>query len=258
MPLADYHDLLQRLETRKIVDGTSALQRVREIKSDAEIAKIADTCAIAARAFARVPEIASIGTPLDAVFRGFQSLLLEEGADWVSYVAGAAGPDGYADVISPAGPAPLLAGDVLMLDTGAVRDGYFCDYDRNFFLGSPSSAVQRTQDALWQATEAALDTLRPGMRACDAHRILTETLTQQGVTPGGGRLGHGLGTALTEWPSFTPHDTTELRAGMVLTLEPGAHVTDTHILVHEENIVLRDTGPELLSPRAPRDGMVIT
>ena len=258
MPLADYHRLVERLGTRRIVDGTAPLQRVREIKSDAEIAKIADTCAIAARAFARVPEIASVGTLLDAVFRGFQSLLLEEGADWVSYVAGAAGPDGYADVISPAGPAPLLAGDVLMLDTGAVRDGYFCDYDRNFFLGPPSSAVQRTQDALWQATEAALDTLRPGMRACDAHRILTETLTQQGVTPGGGRLGHGLGTALTEWPSFTPHDTTELRAGMVLTLEPGAHVTDTHILVHEENIVLRDTGPELLSPRAPRDGMVIT
>ena len=250
MPLADFHSLSKSFD---IVDGTPALHRTREIKSEAEIAKIRDICTIAGRAFDRVPEIAHAGVPLNQVFRDFQSLLLQEGADWVSYVAGAAGPDGYADVISPAAPTPLRPGDVLMLDTGAVRDGYFCDFDRNAFVGTPSDAVRRTHDRLWQATEIALDTLRPGMRACDAHRILSGPLD----APGAGRLGHGLGTALTEWPSFTPHDTTELRAGMVLTLEPSAHVTDTHILVHEENIVLRDHGPELLSPRAPQFGTVL-
>ena len=52
-------------------------------------------------------------------------------------------------------------------------------------------------------------------------------------------------------------DTTPLRAGMVLTLEPSAYVSGDHILVHEENIVLRDSGAELLSPRAPRNGTVI-
>ncbi|WP_299694693.1 Xaa-Pro peptidase family protein [uncultured Tateyamaria sp.] len=257
MPLADYHRLSAALAPRRIVDGTAAVHRIREIKTPAEIAKIRHTCAIAARAFDRVPEIASAGTPLDTVFRRFQSLLLEEGADWVSYVAGAAGQMGYADVISPAAPTPLRSGDVLMLDTGAVCDGYFCDYDRNYFVGQPSAALQRTQDALWQATEHALDRLRPGMQARDAHRILVEGLERHGAAAGAGRLGHGLGTSLTEWPSFTPHDTTELRAGMVLTLEPGAHVTDDHILVHEENIVLRDTGAELLSPRAPQGGMML-
>jgi Xaa-Pro aminopeptidase len=58
---------------------------------------------------------------------------------------------------------------------------------------------------------------------------------------------------LTEWPSFTPKDTTPLRAGMVLTLEPGAITGADRILVHEENIVLRDSGAELLSPRAPAE-----
>ena len=76
---------------------------------------------------------------------------------------------------------------------------------------------------------------------------------RQGAVVGGGRLGHGLGLTLTEWPSVTPLDTTELREGMVLTLEPGVEISPGRILVHEENIVLRAKGPELLSRRAPTE-----
>ncbi|MFP3548831.1 M24 family metallopeptidase, partial [Rhizobium sp. SIMBA_035] len=70
--------------------------------------------------------------------------------------------------------------------------------------------------------------------------------------------GHGLGLTLTEWPSFTPKDNTPLRAGMVLTLEPGAILRPGCIMVHEENIVLRERGAELLSPRAPAELPEIT
>ena len=253
MPVADFERVAVRIAPRRFVDGTDAVQRVREIKSEAEITKIRATCGVAGRTFARVPEFAGTGRPLDDVFRAFQVSLLQEGADWVSYVAGGAGPNGYADVISPAASAPLVAGDVLMLDTGAVRDGYFCDFDRNYSVGKASEAARRTHSALWQATEDALDVLRPGMLARDVHRVLSEGLLKRGAQPGGGRLGHGLGITLTEWPSFTPLDRTELREGMVLTLEPGAWVEPGRMLVHEENIVLRADGPEILSPRAPAD-----
>lgn len=257
MPLADYADLCGRLASRSFVDATRVIQHVREVKSPAEIAKIRTSCAIAGRAFDAVPQFARPGRPLDRVFRDFQMHLLDEGADWVSYVAGGAGPDGYGDVISPAGSQPLRHGDVLMLDTGAVREGYFCDFDRNFAIGAASDVARRTHAALWQATEDVLQALRPGMLACDAHRLLCDGLTRHGAIPGGGRLGHGLGITLTEWPSFTPLDRTELREGMVLTLEPGAVIAEGRIMVHEENIVLRADGPELLSPRAPHDLPVI-
>lgn len=253
MPLGDFEQVTARIAPRSLIDGTNVIHRTREIKSEAEISKIRSICEIAGRAFARVPEFAAQGQPLDKVFREFQRALLAEGADWVSYVAGGAGPDGYGDVISPASPRPLQRGDVLMLDTGAVRDGYFCDFDRNFAIGPASDAAKRTHGALWHATQTAIETLRHGQRACDAHRILWDALVAQGVQPGGGRLGHGLGVTLTEWPSFTPLDTTPLRAGMVLTLEPSAIVAPNRLLVHEENIVLRDDGPELLSPRAPQN-----
>lgn len=257
MPLQDFETLRVQLAPRCFVDATACVQRVREVKSEAEIGKIRTTCTVAARAFARVPDFARAGQPLAEVFRDFQIALLAEGADWVSYVAGGAGPEGYGDVISPASLQPLQRGDILMLDTGAVKDGYFCDFDRNFAIGPASDAARRTYAALWQATEDTLAVLRPGMLARDAHRLLSEGLRLRSVTPGGGRLGHGLGVTLTEWPSFTPLDDTPLREGMVLTLEPGCVTTEGRIMVHEENIVLRADGPVLLSPRAPEDLPVI-
>lgn len=252
MPLADLRALEDRIAPRRFHDATGTLQRVREIKSESEIGKIRTVCEVADRAFARVPEIARPGRSLADVFRDFQVALLQEGADWVSYVAGAAGQGGYGDVISPAGPDPLRRGDVLMLDTGAVRDGYFCDFDRNFSIGPASPKVARVHAALWEATEAALAEIRPGLLACDVHRILTGALARSGVEASAGRLGHGLGLTLTEWPSFTPLDRTPLREGMVLTLEPGAMVGPGRMLVHEENVVLRAGGCELLSRRAPQ------
>lgn len=253
MPIADFMRLQEQIAPRKIADGTAAIYRVREIKSEAEVDKIRATCAVADAAFERVPEFARQGVPLSQVFRDFQITLLQEGSDWVSYVAGGAEQGGYSDVISPAHDRPLRDGDVLMLDTGAVRDGYYCDFDRNFSIGPVADDVRRAHAALFAATDAALNTLRPGMLACDLHHIMTQTLQRHGAATSGGRLGHGLGITLTEWPSVTPLDTTELREGMVLTLEPGVQIAPGRILVHEENIVLRADGPELLSRRAPAE-----
>ncbi|MEM1265250.1 MAG: M24 family metallopeptidase, partial [Pseudomonadota bacterium] len=251
MPMADYARLAKCLDRRDIQDGTACIQRVREVKSEAEIEKLRTSCSIAGRAFGRIGEVARAGRSLNAVARDFQIACLEEGADWVSYVAAAAGPGGYEDVISPPDERPLQQGDVLMIDTGAVRDGYYCDFDRNFSIGPAPEAVKRTYAALWQATDAVLHSLRPGIRASDLHAMLCAALRRHGAEPGGGRLGHGLGTTLTEWPSLTPLDDTVLRPGIVLTLEPSAVLGAGRLMVHEENLVLRETGAELLSPRAP-------
>ncbi len=257
MPLKDYSRVSEMVAPRQFGDATSVVQRVREIKSDAEIEKIRACCSIADAAFDRVPLIAGEGVPLDQVFREFQIELLKAGADWVSYVAGGAGQGGYGDVISPADKAPLKSGDLLMLDTGAVRDGYFCDFDRNYAIGQACDEVRRAYAALHAATDSAMAQLRPGMKACELHQVLVEGLKAHGATPGGGRLGHGLGLSLTEWPSLTPKDETVLREGMVMTLEPGVEIAPGRIMVHEENIVMRADGPELLSRRAPADLPVI-
>lgn len=257
MPLTDYARLQGLLPQMTFGPDANIVHQLRLVKSAAEVAKIETACAIAGRAFQRVPEIAAAGVPLERVFRDFQRLCLEEGADWVPYLAGGTGPLGYDDVISPATDAPLQSGAVLMLDTGLVWDGYFCDYDRNYAIGAPSAALKSNWSRLLDATEAGKEAAKVGNTARDVFRAMDAICT--GGQGGGdaGRLGHGLGMNLTEWPSFINGDETELVDGMVITLEPGITMPDGSVLVHEDDFVITAHGPRQLSPAAPRELWVI-
>jgi Xaa-Pro aminopeptidase len=258
MPLRDWARLQDIVPDRDFVSDAGILRRLRMVKSDREIAKIAAACGVANRAFARVPQIARAGVPLSEVFRRFQILCLEEGADWVPYLAGGAGQGGYADVISPATQVPLVAGDILMLDTGLVRDGYFCDFDRNFAVEGVARDVAGAHARLIEATQAAFEHARPGVKAADLFAVMDRIVTDGKGVSDAGRLGHGLGMQLTEPPSLIPADETPLKAGMVLTLEPGIDLGAGRILVHEENIVVRETGAEWLSQPSGQDVVVLS
>ncbi len=247
MPLSDWARLQEMLAGRVFVGDGGLMRRQRMVKSEAEIAKIAKSCQIADRAFARVPEFAAAGMPLSDVFRRFQMLCLDEGADWVPYLAGGAGQGGYADVISPATDEPLTAGDVLMLDTGLISDGYFCDFDRNFSIGTPTPATRDAHARLIEATQTAFQLAKPGCRVAELYAAMHRITSSKGENLDAGRLGHGLGMQLTEPPSLIPEDHTVLTSGMVLTLEPGIDLGHGRIMVHEENIVIRENGADWLS-----------
>lgn len=248
MPLADIERVRGMIGTREIAGDSGTLRALRMVKSAAEVDKIETACTIAGRAFARVPEIASAGVPLERVFRQFQMLCLDEGADWVPYLSGGAEQGGYGDVISPATPTPLASGDVLMLDTGLVHMGYFCDFDRNWSVGPPSDAVRDAHARLVEASDAAFEICRPGRTAADLFHAMNTVVSAGGEDTGAGRLGHGLGMSLTEWPSIIPTDHTVLEPGMVMTLEPGISVNGK-LMVHEENVLITQGAPRFLSPR---------
>ena len=253
MPQTDLKKLSQNV---KLTSDFDIVQKLRMTKSNEEIDKIENACRIAEKAFQRVPEIAVENVNLDEVFRKFQILCLEAGADWVPYLAGGADTEGYDDVISPAKVAPLKKQDILMLDTGLVWDGYFCDYDRNWSVGTPSKTVSGAYSQLLEASDAAFELAKPGATASDLFHAMNSILTLNSSSTDAGRLGHGVGMSLTEWPSIIPDDHTVLEKGMVLSLEPGIAIKNK-IIVHEENIEITETGARYLSPKANKDLPVI-
>ncbi len=258
MPLGDYERLVAGLPGLSIADATALIRGLRMVKSDREIEKLAHICAIGSRIFASVPELAHEGQPLEDLFRAVRREGLALGADDVPYLVGGADQGGYRDVISPPSRRPLANGDILMLDTGAVWDGYYCDFDRNFAIGTADDASRRAYDVLWRATEAGIDAARTGATCRQLFQTMQAVIAELDDQGGDvGRLGHGLGMQLTEWPSHAAFDHTVLQENMVLTLEPSLSYGDGRIMVHEENIVVRKDGPELLSERAPRDLPVI-
>ncbi|MGR3362726.1 MAG: M24 family metallopeptidase [Maritimibacter harenae] len=246
MPLADWRMLRDRLSDRVFSDDAGILRALRMVKSDAEIDKIRWAAGLPAGTFDRMDEIAAAGVALSEVFRSFEIACLRDGADRVPYLAGAAGPDGYEDVISPATDTALAEGDVLMLDTGAVWDGYFCDYDRNYVLGTPSRRVADAHRRLIDATQAGFDAARPGATPAELFAAMDFVLTG-GHGTGAGRLGHGVGLSLTEPPSILPADHTPLVPGMVLSLEPVIETVPGRIMVHEEMIVITPDGADWIT-----------
>ncbi|MHA7772491.1 M24 family metallopeptidase [Roseibium sp. M-1] len=252
MPLGDWERLLGALPGLQIADATGMVKSLRMVKSGAELKKLKHICAIGSATFNRVPEIVSEGQPLEEVFRAFRLEALSLGADDIPYLVGAADLGGYADVISPPTRAPLKTGDILMLDTGAVWDGYFCDFDRNWVVGKAGEAARRAYNVLWRATEAGIETARPGATCRELFLAMGRVIGELDTSGGDvGRLGHGLGMQLTEWPSLAAFDETVITENMVLTLEPSLSYGNGLMMVHEENIVIRASGAELLTVRAP-------
>lgn len=251
MPLSDFGRLKSFIPNLKFLDDSDIIRSLRLIKSEVEIKKIKMACNIAGKSFERVGEIAKEGTSMDAIFRDFQGICLSEGADCVPYLAGGRGALGYDDVISPANTEPLEAGDILMLDTGLVYDGYFCDFDRNYSVGSCDPRSEEAYKRLLEAVEAGKEAAKPGNTAQDVFEAMDQIVTGGTGVGEVGRLGHGLGMQLTEWPSFIKGDLTELKEGMVLTLEPGIEIPGGGLIVHEDNFVVREGAPEQISPRAP-------
>ncbi len=258
MPLGDWERLTTALPGLEIADATGLVHALRRVKSPAEISKLSHICAIGSSTFSRVPEIVSEGQPLDDVFRAFKREALALGADDVPYLVGSADLGGYIDVISPPSSRPLQAGDVLMLDTGSTWDGYFCDFDRNWAIGHADDPSRRAYDVLWRATEAGIEAAVPGNSCRDLFEAMRSVIAEMDTSGGDiGRLGHGLGMQLTEQPSHAAFDGTVLEDDMVLTLEPSLGYGDGLIMVHEENIVVRQGGAELLTERAAPEMPVI-
>ena len=248
MPLMDMEVLIDTIGQPELVDATEILRSARMVKSPLEIAKLRYICGLASDVFNAMPEWVHIGQSLRSVFSEFKINALQSGIDDVSYLVGNAGQGGYDDIISPPGEDPIQSGDVLMLDTGCLWDGYFCDFDRNYGFGNVSGEALDAYELLWQATEDAITGLKPGMTSADLFGIMQSRLGSNDDDVG--RYGHGLGIQLTEPPSHIGWDDTVLTENMVLTLEPSLALSGGKMMVHEENILLTADGAELLSKRA--------
>ena len=260
--LDDQEAIRAALPDASWVDATPAIRPVRQIKSAAEIEKLRYICAVANTAFDRVPDIITTGMTTSQAFKAFKIACLQSGADDCAYLVGAAGASGYNDIISPPDDHLIEAGDIMILDTGCTFDGYYCDFDRNFAFTQVDQATAGAHQRVWDATEAALDIIRPGVTCAELYQAMQDVMEDgrgelKPSDTGVGRLGHGLGIELTETPSIAAFDNTPLQAGMVMTLEPGYSYAPSKMMVHEENLVITETGYELLSRRAPRDIRVL-
>lgn len=257
MPVNNYLALTS-LVKKEFVDASLAVHELRQIKSQAEIEKIREICRITNLGFDKICDNARVGMTEREICKQFRIDMLQAGADECPYIIAGSGPDGYDSIIMGPTDRHIEAGDVLIIDTGAARDGYFSDFDRNWAFGYASEHTKAAYRATYEATTKGFEAARPGATTTDLYNAMWRVLEANGALGNDvGRLGHGLGIQLTERPSNTASDNTVLKPGMVMTLEPGMVYAPGKSMIHEENIVITEGGAEWLSRRAEPELIII-
>ena len=251
MPATNYALLQQKLSQHSVVDVSLMIRDMRSVKSQVEIDKVRFACQVTAAGFEYLRQNLAIGMTERQACKAMHLEMLRLGADACPYLISASGQGGYDNIIMGPTDRVLSEGDVLIIDTGANFDGYFSDFDRNYAFGHAQPDTIAAYDAVYQSTEAGLAIAEPGRTTGDVWQAMWSVLEKNGALGNDvGRLGHGLGMQLTEWPSHVPNGDVILRPGMVLTLEPGMAFAKNRMMVHEENIVITESGCEMLHQRA--------
>ena len=253
MPILDF-GLLQDSSKFDIIDAASLIWKLRIVKTPNEIKKMERVSKIVSDVFDLLPTFISTQDSERDVARKLKNEILKRGADNIPYLPVVSGVGGVSQIIGNPTNKLISSGNFLFVDTGATFDGYFCDFDRNFTIGTALDDVKKINEILWHATEEGIKNLVPGAKTRDVWKKINKKIEDFGfLVQGEGRYGHGVGLQLTEPPSISSFDKTIIQENMVLTIEPSIEYEPGKIIVHEENILVSKEGPILLSRRTPKE-----
>ena len=157
-----------------------------------------------------------------------------------------------------AGARVMKEGDLVVLDFGGVYGGYCVDLTRTVALGQPDAEMTRVYGAVLEAQKAAIDAVRPGIRAGDIDAAARGTLGRHNLAEAFGHsTGHGLGVEIHETPRIGPRrEATDdgpappdvaIEPGMVFTIEPGAYLPGWGGVRIEDDVLVTSDGVEVLT-----------
>lgn len=232
--------LLAALDSPRLVNGGTSVNRLRRIKSPEELELMTRACRMADAALEAVTDRVRPGvTELDLASEVDHSLRTQ-GSRTVSFDTGVwqMGPHDQRDATVRVSAAPLRAGTGVSFDFGAVVDGYCSDFGRTVHVGEPDAEYQKVYDLVIGAQAAGIAAVRPGVTAAEVDRACREVIVDGGYGEWfRHRTGHCIGLDVHEHPFISEEDETPLEPGMTFTIEPSVFWPG-HVGVRIEDIVV--------------------
>lgn len=226
------------------------VEKMREIKAPEEIQAMERSSDLMGAILDEVIPRMTPGRPEKAIAWEIEGLAREGGADGMAFDSiVASGPNGALPHAVPS-ERPLRPGEPVVVDVGVCVDGYRCDMTRTVFPqgAEPSERFRTVYRTVRRAQLAALEAIRPGVETTHVDRIARDLIREAGFGDYFGHsLGHGVGLAAHERPRLAPRKPTRLKAGMVVTVEPGIYLPGEGGVRLEEMVVVEKTGPRILS-----------
>ena len=235
-----------------LVPTERLVERGRIIKDSVEIETLREAGRRLGRIARDVPALVQAGRTERQIAADIEARMRNAGFSRPAFeTIVASGPNSALPHARPTDRA-VETGDPTVLDFGGVYDGYCVDLTRTVQLGAPSPALRQLYVAVAEAQQAAIAAVRPGVASSAIDAAARDRLERYGLGDAFGHgTGHGLGLEVHEEPRIArplprlPDHV--LESGMVFTVEPGAYVPGIGGVRMEDDLLVTDTGCEVLT-----------
>lgn len=253
--------LLERLRGKlpegvELIAAGGAVERLRRVKDDGELAAIAAAAELADEVWRWSVEQGLAGRREREVARAAEARIRELGAEPSFPAIVAAGPNGALPHAEP-GERRIGRGELVVFDMGAKLDGYCSDGTRTFATGEPGERGRGVYEAVLAAQGAALEAVEAGIGGEALDGVARESIGAAGFGDHFGHgLGHGVGLEVHEAPRVSPRSEDVLAAGEVVTIEPGIYLPGELGVRIEDLVVVTEGGCRNLSG-LPKELLVV-
>jgi Xaa-Pro aminopeptidase len=144
--------------------------------------------------------------------------------------------------------AVIKRGDVLVTGATAMVSGYGAELERTMIVGGPTKEQEKYFKLMMEARRVALEAIKPGVRCSDVDKAVRRFFKEKGLEKHWRHhVGHGIGLEYHEAPFLDIGDSTEIKPGMTLTVEPGIYVEGLGGFRHSDTILVTEDGYEMLT-----------
>ena len=258
LTVAQYEGARTKVPDVTLVPLEKVVLPLRAVKDRGEVRAISAAVACADAAFAHLCRVIRPGMTETQIAWELESHMRQNGASAISFptIVGS-GPNG-AMPHATAGERVVGEGEPIVLDFGAVVDGYCSDITRSFCLGRADDRYREVWQWVLEAQRAVEERLRPGMNGQEADAIAREVFGRVGQEDRFGHgLGHGVGLAIHEDPRMGRlSEEHVLEPGHGVTVEPGLYYPGWGGVRIEDLVVIGEDGVEVLT-RAPKEPVIV-
>ncbi len=235
----------------KIVPTEGLVETMREIKDEEEISLIGNAVRLNEAVFADIHStLHTYATEIDVAL-AIETSMRRKGAEKPSFATiVASGVNGALPHAVP-GTSPLAQNGSLTIDMGLILDGYCSDMTRNLVVGEPDQRYRELHRLVRRAQLAGAAAIRAGAKCCAVDKAARDIIADAGYGEYFGHsLGHGVGLAVHEEPRLSSRSNATLKAGMIVTVEPGIYIPGWGGIRLENMYVVREDSGENLNSDA--------
>lgn len=238
-------------------DLSEMIGEIRVIKTPEQIEKIIAAQRIAERGFEHMLGFIREGVTEREIQLELDYFMLRSGAEGLSFDTIALSGANTSLPHGVPSDKKVQSGEFVLLDFGAVVDGWHSDMTRTVCVGEPSDKMREVYQIVADAQTAALNAVRAGMTGAELDKIARDHIVERGYGDYFGHsLGHGVGMEIHEAPTASASCKNVLEDGMIVTVEPGIYLEGEFGVRIEDFVVVREDGCENMT-RADKSLIVL-